>query len=71
MERDAEKLARVAVLRLCGPYSREVPPFAGFPRQLRSIIEGHTAYLSGGVESNTVSRKFSIRHADTPQLMDG
>lgn len=40
----------VAVLRLCGPYAREVPPFAGFPARLRAIVEGYTAYLSGGVE---------------------
>ncbi len=51
VERDARKLARVAVLRLCGPYGREVPPFAGLPADLRGLVEGYHAYLPGGLES--------------------
>ncbi len=53
IERNANELAPVAVLRLCGPYSREVPPFAGFPDDLGSIIEVFTAYLPGGLESES------------------
>lgn len=51
MEKDAGKLVRVAVLRLCGPYAREVPPFAGLPDDLRLLVEGFSAYLEGGLQS--------------------
>ena len=51
MEKDASKLAKVAVLRLCGPYGREVPPFAGIPDDLRPLVEGFSAWLPGGLES--------------------
>lgn len=50
VEKDVKKLARVAVLRLCGPYGTEVPPFAGLPDDLRSIVEGFSACLPGGLE---------------------
>ncbi|KAK7897213.1 hypothetical protein LTR67_005102 [Exophiala xenobiotica] len=50
VERDARKLVRVAVLRLCGPYSREVAPFAGLPPDLRTLVGGYHAYLPGGME---------------------
>lgn len=51
IQTDRSKLARVAVLRLCGPFCREVPPFADFPPELRAVIEGPVGYLSGGLES--------------------
>ncbi|KAI1611072.1 beta subunit of N-methylhydantoinase A/acetone carboxylase [Exophiala viscosa] len=47
---DRTKLNRVAVLRLCGPFCRELPPFDGFPNRLRDILEGHVGYLKGGFE---------------------
>ncbi|KAF7562839.1 hypothetical protein G7046_g1281 [Stylonectria norvegica] len=47
---NANKLARVALLRLCGPYAREVPPFAGLPDDLRPITEGYSKCLPGGLE---------------------
>ncbi|KAH6889852.1 hypothetical protein B0T10DRAFT_572002 [Thelonectria olida] len=50
VEKDAHKLAKIAVLRLCGPYSREVLPFAGLPEDLRQLVEGFHAYLPGGLE---------------------
>ncbi|KAH7141962.1 hypothetical protein EDB81DRAFT_899419 [Dactylonectria macrodidyma] len=50
IEKDSRKLAKIAVLRLGGPYGREVPPFAGLPDDLRQIVEGFSAYLSGGLE---------------------
>jgi hypothetical protein len=51
VQADASKLNRVAVLRLCGPFCREVPPFAGFPQRLRDVVEGYIGYLDGGLES--------------------
>lgn len=50
IERDASKLERVAVVRLCGPFSRLCPPFASFPYELRSVLEGPVFFASGGVE---------------------
>ena len=51
IQADPASLSRVAVLRLCGPFCREVPSFADFPTRLRNILEGYTAYLDGGLES--------------------
>lgn len=51
IQNDRSKLARVAVIRICGPFCREVPPFADFPSELRGVIEGPVAYISGGLES--------------------
>lgn len=50
LEQDARKLDRVAVIRLCGPYSRGSPPFAEFPKALRSLVEGHVGYVDGGYQ---------------------
>ncbi|KAI8720101.1 hypothetical protein NCS52_00454600 [Fusarium sp. LHS14.1] len=50
IEKDSRKLAKIAVLRLSGPYGREVPPFAGLPDDLRWIVEGYSESLPGGLE---------------------
>ncbi|KAJ4328907.1 hypothetical protein N0V84_000695 [Fusarium piperis] len=50
VEKDARKLAKIAVLRLSGPYGSEVPPFAGLPDDLREIVEGYSKSLPGGLE---------------------
>ncbi|KAJ4218571.1 hypothetical protein NW759_008464 [Fusarium solani] len=50
IEKDSRKLAKIAVLRLSGPYGREVPPFAGLPDDLREIVEGYSESLPGGIE---------------------
>ncbi|KAL2694822.1 hypothetical protein Neosp_001409 [[Neocosmospora] mangrovei] len=50
IEKDSRKLAKIAVLRLSGPYGREVPPFAGLPDDLRKIVEGYSESLPGGLE---------------------
>ncbi|KAJ4184844.1 hypothetical protein NW755_008757 [Fusarium falciforme] len=50
IEKDSRKLAKIAVLRLSGPYGREVPPFAGLPDDLRDIVEGYSESLPGGLE---------------------
>jgi N-methylhydantoinase A/oxoprolinase/acetone carboxylase beta subunit len=54
VQADSEKLNRVAVLRLCGPFCREVEPFLGFPPTLRAVVEGYVGYLSGGLESKLI-----------------
>ncbi|KIV95621.1 hypothetical protein PV10_03251 [Exophiala mesophila] len=50
VENDARRLSRVAVFRLCGPYTRKIPPFSDFPYALRDIIAGPCFYLDGGLE---------------------
>lgn len=50
IERDASKLSKVAVIRLCGPFSRLCPPFASFPYELRAVLEGPIFYANGGVQ---------------------
>lgn len=50
IERDASKLERVAVVRLCGPFSRLCPPFASFPYELRAVLEGPVFFANGGLE---------------------
>ncbi|BEJ14153.1 hypothetical protein CspHIS471_0313270 [Cutaneotrichosporon sp. HIS471] len=50
IERDVAKLDRVAVIRLCGPFSRLCPPFASFPYELRGVLEGPVFFARGGLE---------------------
>ncbi|KAI5468172.1 hypothetical protein BGZ63DRAFT_399694 [Mariannaea sp. PMI_226] len=69
VQADKTNLSRVAVLRLCGPFCREVPPFTGFPSPLRQVLEGYSAYLDGGLELDGrlikhVRAEEVIAHAD-------
>ncbi|PHH87207.1 hypothetical protein CDD83_9183 [Cordyceps sp. RAO-2017] len=50
VEADARRLDRVAVVRLCGPFTRQLPPFSGFPVGLHAILDGGVHYLDGGLE---------------------
>lgn len=50
VEGDARRLSRVAVVRLCGPYTHKTPPFSDVPYALRDVIEGPHYYLDGGLE---------------------
>ncbi|KAH6891338.1 hypothetical protein B0T10DRAFT_485015 [Thelonectria olida] len=50
VERDAARLAPVAVLRLCGPFSKHTPPCVDWPDDMRELILGHYALLKGGLE---------------------
>ena len=50
LEVDSRRLSRVAVVRLCGPYTRKNPPFSDFPYSLRKVVEGPHYYLDGGLE---------------------
>lgn len=48
--RDRTRLSRVAVLRLCGPFSKHALPCVDWPSSLRRTILGHYALLKGGLE---------------------
>jgi N-methylhydantoinase A/oxoprolinase/acetone carboxylase beta subunit len=50
VEADARRLARVAAVRLCGPFTRQLPPFSDFPAGLRRVLDGGAYYLDGGLE---------------------
>lgn len=50
VEGDSRRLARVAAVRLCGPFTRQIPPFSDFPVGLRRIMDGGAYYLDGGFE---------------------
>ena len=50
VERDAARLSKVAVLRLCGPFSKHVPPCVDWPDDMREIILGYYALVKGGLE---------------------
>ncbi|KAJ5123104.1 hypothetical protein N7448_009201 [Penicillium atrosanguineum] len=50
VEADARRLSKVAVVRLCGPFTKQVPPFSDFPPELKDIMAGPVFYLDGGLE---------------------
>ncbi|TCD68757.1 hypothetical protein EIP91_009903 [Steccherinum ochraceum] len=50
LEADSRRLQKVAVIRLCGPYTRQCPPFIDFPPRLKKLLEGYVAYLDGGLQ---------------------
>lgn len=50
IQRSDDCLERVAVIRLCGPFSRSTPPFAGFPYELRELLEGPRFFVNGGLQ---------------------
>src|SRR6478735_5529265 len=50
VERDAARLSRVAVIRLCGPFSKHNLPCVDWPDDMREIILGHHALVHGGLE---------------------
>ena len=52
VEGDGSRLARVAVVRLCGSASRALGPFCDFPENLRTLICGGVYMVSGGFEYN-------------------
>lgn len=62
--RDSSRLARVAVVRLCGSASRSLPPFCDFPDDLRDLICGGVHLVSGGFEYNLQS----IEHLNEGEL---
>jgi N-methylhydantoinase A/oxoprolinase/acetone carboxylase beta subunit len=50
VEADSRRLSKVAVVRLCGPSTRHVPPFSDYPLGLKAIMQGPLYYLDGGLE---------------------
>lgn len=50
VERDSARLARVAVLRLCGPFGKHTPPCIDWPDDMKDLILGHYALVKGGLE---------------------
>ncbi|GMM33558.1 hypothetical protein DASC09_052140 [Saccharomycopsis crataegensis] len=56
VEQDKARLEPVAVLRLCGPYSKGSYPFSDFPAGLTNIIKSYTAFVNGGhrVDGNEI-----------------
>ncbi|KAF4443845.1 hypothetical protein F53441_11304 [Fusarium austroafricanum] len=50
VERDAARLSRVAVIRLCGPFSKHNLPCTDWPSDMKDLILGHHALVKGGLE---------------------
>ncbi|KAF9891406.1 hypothetical protein FE257_004262 [Aspergillus nanangensis] len=50
VQADARRLSKVAVVRLCGPFTKQIPPFTEFPEDLKGIMGGPVFYLDGGLE---------------------
>ena len=50
VERDDRRLSPVAVIRLSKSFTREVPPFSGFPQSLRDIMRGYCTQVDGGLQ---------------------
>jgi N-methylhydantoinase A/oxoprolinase/acetone carboxylase beta subunit len=50
VERDAARLARVAVLRLCGPFAKYATPCIDWPADMKALILGYAARVRGGLE---------------------
>ncbi|KAJ7178857.1 hydantoinase/oxoprolinase [Mycena crocata] len=50
VQADARRLSKVAVIRLAAPYTLEYPTFVDFPAHLKSIMNGHTATIKGGLQ---------------------
>ncbi|KAL3418384.1 hydantoinase [Phlyctema vagabunda] len=51
VEGDASRLEPVAVLRLAaGNFTTATPPFVDFPPVLERIMNGHAAFISGGIQ---------------------
>lgn len=49
VQADAQRLSKVAVVRLCGPFTKQLPPLIEFPSELKKIMGGPTYYLDGGM----------------------
>ncbi|KDN69072.1 hypothetical protein CSUB01_10226 [Colletotrichum sublineola] len=50
VEGDASRLARVAVVRLCGPFSADIPAGVDWPPRLRAVVCAHRGLVDGGLE---------------------
>lgn len=50
VEMDESRLDQVAVIRLCGPFSRDIPVGVDWPPRLRKIICKYRGIVNGGLE---------------------
>ena len=50
VERDANRLSKVAVVRLSGPFGKHAPPCVDWPDDMRELILGYYALVKGGLE---------------------
>jgi N-methylhydantoinase A/oxoprolinase/acetone carboxylase beta subunit len=50
VERDRTRLAKIGVVRLCGPFSKDIPIGIDWPPELREIICGYRGIVDGGLE---------------------
>lgn len=50
VEMDKSRLAKVAVIRLCGPFSKDILIGIDWPPRLRNIICGYRGLVDGGLE---------------------
>ena len=50
VERDANRLSKVAVVRLSGPFGKHAPPCVDWPNDMRELILGYYAQVKGGLE---------------------
>lgn len=50
VEMDQSRLAKVGVIRLCGPFSKDIPIGIDWPPRMRNIICGHRSLVDGGLE---------------------
>lgn len=50
VEMDKSRLAKVGVIRLCGPFSKDIPVGIDWPPRLRNIICGYRGLVNGGLE---------------------
>ncbi|KAJ7838246.1 hypothetical protein B0H14DRAFT_3109634 [Mycena olivaceomarginata] len=64
LEKDWNRLAPVAVVRLCGPFSRDVYPAIDWPEDLRGIICQYCGFVDGGLEIDGEP----IRNLDESQI---
>ena len=66
-ERAAHHLHKVAVIRLCGSASKDLPPFADFPRDLAVLVHGGHYLVDGGLEYDA---KQEISSLNSDQLKE-
>lgn len=50
VEQDRARLSKVAIFRLCGPFSKGVPPCVDWPVNLRNLICEYHCRVKGGLE---------------------
>ncbi|KAI1874588.1 hypothetical protein JX265_004796 [Neoarthrinium moseri] len=50
VERDARRLSKVAVIRLCGLFAKHATPCIDWPEDMRELILGYYARVKGGLE---------------------